>query len=389
VSIDAVAALERLVAARSPNPPGDERAVADEVERLAAELQLPAPERHGRVDERPNLLLSIGSGSPRLLLAAHMDTMPPGDESAWESPPYHLERRAGRLVGLGSADMKAAIVAMLLAAERLGREPPPGTLTLAFTADEEAGSRDGMGWLCGEGLIEADAAVMTEPSSVTDCSWDSLYVAQRGSCVAELVASGRPGHSGLGVPGPDRAAEPFAAALRALLDSDPFEGLAHPADGTRPSMNVATMVRGGETPFAHPAELRATIEVRTLPGMTEAGVVTALQGVLDDAGLAGRASIEQPAGASWIPSGETVGEGPLLDAARSAWRQVLGREPQLGVLPAGTDSSRVDALGIPALPAFGPGSLAVAHRPNESLPEADIPVAVDLIETLARAYLGG
>jgi succinyl-diaminopimelate desuccinylase len=390
VSPGAEDALARLVAARSPNPPGDERAVADEIERLAAELGLPAPRRHAPRPERPNLLLTLGSGSPTLLLAAHMDTMPAGDEAAWSGDPYRLEERDGRLVGLGAADMKASIAAMLLATARLHADPPPsGSLTLAFTADEEAGSADGMAWLCAEGLIEADAAVMTEPSSVTEESWERLFVAQRGQCVAELVATGTPGHSGLGEPGPDRAAPAFAAGLQSLLAADPFPGAAHPADGTRPTVNVATMVRGGETPFSHPAELRATIEVRTLPGMTEPGVLAALQAVLDGAGLEGRVRVERAPGTTWIPSGKTVGEGPLLDAARRAWREVLGSEPELGVLRAGTDSSHVDALGIPALPAFGPGSLAVAHKPGESLPREDLATAIDLFEALARRFLAG
>ena len=316
--------------------------------------------------------------------------MPPGQEGAWTTDPYTLVERDGRLFGLGTADMKAAIAAMLLAAARLQRNPPSrGTLTLALTADEEAGSAEGMAWLCASGLIEADAAAMTEPSSVADRSWDKLYVAQRGSCVLELVATGTPGHSAYGISPHQRAGHAFAKALTALQEADPFRGTVHPADRTRPTVNVATMISGGETPFAYPAELRATIEVRTVAGMTQHGVLAALESVLAQAGLEGRARIEPSRGTSWIPSGETVGEGPLLAAARRAWTDVNGVEPELGVLPAGTDSSHVDALGIPALPAFGPGTLAVAHRPDESIPKADLPRAIDLFESLARNYLEG
>ena len=56
-------------------------------------------------------------------------------------------------------------------------------------------------------------------------------------------------------------------------------------------------------------------------------------------------------------------------------------------MPAGTDSTHLNAAGIPALPAFGPGSLAVAHRPNESIAEADLIRSVDLFESLIRAYM--
>ena len=89
---------------------------------------------------------------------------------------------------------------------------------------------------------------------------------------------------------------------------------------------------------------------------------------------------------NWVPGGETVRDPALLRAAREAWRTVLGTEPALAVLPAGTDSAHLDAVGIPALPTFGPGTLAVAHQPNESLPAEDLFRAIDLFETLIRSY---
>ena len=147
--------LTALVRARSPNPPGDEREVANVIEDASHRLGLPAPRRYARRAERPNLLLEIGHGQPRLLLAAHMDTMPPGPLNSWHiDDPFELEEHAGRLVGVGCADMKAAIASMLCAAARLVGDPPAtGTLTLAFTADEENGSSEGMAWLCASGLI--------------------------------------------------------------------------------------------------------------------------------------------------------------------------------------------------------------------------------------------
>ena len=78
-------------------------------------------------------------------------------------------------------------------------------------------------------------------------------------------------------------------------------------------------------------------------------------------------------------------DGRLLRAASVAWRSILGTEPVQGVLLGVTDSCWLGLAGIPTLPAFGCGSLAVAHQPNEWI-ETDLAVAIDLTEALARAY---
>lgn len=387
----AIELLGRLVAARSPNPPGDERAVADVIQGEAARLGLPEGRLYAAHPARPNLIFQVGKGFPNLLLAGHMDTMPPGDEKGWSADPYKLQRIDGRLIGLGSADMKAGIASMLLVAARLLRDPVPrGSITLVFAADEESCSAFGMEWLAGQGLLHADAAIVLEPSSHTAQSWERLFLAQRGSSVCWLTARGEPGHSGALVARERRASAAFARALSALLEADPFPQWKHVVDGTPATINVATMVEGGFVPFAHAASLRATIEVRTLEGMTPQLVLDKLREIIARAGLDDRVSIEPAAPPhNWFSPGTTMHDERLLEAARGAWRKVLGREPVPGVFLAGTDSSWLNAAGIAAIPAFGPGSLAVAHQPNESVRVDDLSQAVELLETTVRSYHNG
>jgi acetylornithine deacetylase/succinyl-diaminopimelate desuccinylase-like protein len=390
--LDPVDLLAALVAARSPNPPGDERAAAGVVRDAARVLGLPPPEEYRRSAERPNLLFRIGDGypgSPRIMLVGHLDTMPPGNLGSWQTDPYQLTGVEGGLAGLGVADMKAGVAAALLAAGRLVADPGwPGGLDLLFVADEENCSDYGMKWLARQDVLTADAAVILEPAGGAPAqSWSRLFVAQRGSCVMRLTARGVPGHSAEQVPAGERAGVTLARAMAALADAGLFAGVAHPIDGTRPTVNIGTMISGGITPFMHPETMTATVEVRVIEGMTKEDVPNEFRSALLKAGLDGRVEIvlaDPPH--DWVPPSSAAGAARLISSAGAAMRSVLGAEPPLGVLLGVTDSCWLAEAGIPALPAFGCGSLAVAHRPGEWIPAPDYPASVDLAEALVRAY---
>ena len=387
--LDPLELLGALIAARSPNPPGDERAAAGVVRDAIRVLGLPEPAEYRRSPERPNLLVRIGDRGPRLMLVGHLDTMPAGNLGSWDTDPFTLERAGDRLAGLGVADMKSGLVAALLAAGRLLADPGwQGALDLLFVADEENCSDYGMKWLAGQGVLTADAAVILEPAGVdADQSWSHLFVAQRGSCVLRLTARGVPGHSAAQIPAGERAGVTLARAMAALADADLFAGHAHPIDGTRPTVNIGTMVSGGITPFMHPESMTAIIEVRVIEGMTMAGVHDEIRSAVRRAGLADRVEVtaaDPPH--DWVPPSSALGADRLTGAAAHALRSVLGAGRDPGVLLGVTDSCWLTEAGIPTMPAFGCGSLAVAHRPNEWIHAGDLTRAIDLTEALVRRY---
>lgn len=98
-------------------------------------------------DRRPNLTAFIkGKNSGRkITLAAHMDTMPLGNEADWSVPPLSGAIKDGRIWGRGSSDNKAGIAASVFAAKALKDSGvlPEYDVYITSYADEEYGGGNG------------------------------------------------------------------------------------------------------------------------------------------------------------------------------------------------------------------------------------------------------
>ncbi|MDQ0144370.1 MULTISPECIES: dipeptidase [Pseudarthrobacter] len=109
------------------------------------------------------------AGKPTVLLYAHHDVQPVGDESLWETQPFTAVEKDGRLYGRGAADDKAGIMvhiaAYAAAAEVLGGSLGLG-VTFFIEGEEEAGSPTFRTFLeANRELLRADVIVVADSSN--------------------------------------------------------------------------------------------------------------------------------------------------------------------------------------------------------------------------------
>ncbi|WP_154095835.1 dipeptidase [Microbacterium testaceum] len=202
------------------------------------------------------------NGRPTVLLYAHHDVQPPGDEALWDSPPFEPTVRDGRLYGRGAADDKAGIMAHVGAiravAEVLGDDLDLG-IAVFIEGEEEYGSRSFARFLADNAdVLRADVIVVADSGN-----WDErtpgLTVSLRGNARFTLTVRTleHASHSGMmGGAVPD-AMLATVKLLATLWDDDgavAVEGLA---------------VRDAETPAYDEATLRA--ESGLLEGVSPIG----------------------------------------------------------------------------------------------------------------------
>src|SRR3989454_7242410 len=264
-----------LVAAPSPNPPGDERQVADlaraEMERLGY-----AGTRTIAMDPaRPNVVgvAFESSTEPTLMLNGHIDTKPAGDVAEWSPGPYDPVLRDGRLHGLGSADMKGAVAAMVYAgAALIEAGAPPGTLKIVLTADEEAGSRYGARFLAGRPELAADSVLVGEATGM-EVPWAYVAVASRGLSCFLVKVRGTQMHSSLSDQVPSvNASVQLAKVLTRMAAGFKPTYPANPLVPGGPTVNLGVTLSGGVFFGVYPGHAEFGLDIRTLPGMTLAGL---------------------------------------------------------------------------------------------------------------------
>ena len=371
-----VGLLERLVAIDTQNPPGRE---AEAAALLAAELDGLgfATEVRPLAEGRANVVARLDNGvGPCFAFNSHMDTVPVG--GGWTSDPLRLTERDARLFARGACDAKGPITAMVEAGRLLSarRDTWRGTLLLAFVADEEI---DGGG---SRALVKqepkADLVVVGEPTN------NAVFAAHKG-CLRPLIrTNGKAAHSGR----PELGVNAILAAghLMTLFDERDRElrTQTHPLVG-HASLSV-TRIAGGMADNVVPDACEMVLDRRLLPGETLDAALDELHALLTRAKREHGVQAELAAVRTAAGPTETAVDDPLVRAAVAISRGHGVTFPQPGGLTGGCDLVHYRDAGAVGI-VLGPGSLDVAHQPDEYVPTDDLVRAAMIYSDIAVAMM--
>ena len=281
--------------------------------------------------ERFNLYAAMAGVTPAVVLSTHMDTVPPF---------VPLREDDENLYGRGTCDAKGIIAAQIAAAEKLREQGI--AVGLLFVVGEE---RDSAGAkVANENARGSRFLINGEPTD------NRLALASKGCLRVELYADGRMAHSAYPELG-ESAIDKLIGALNDVL-ALPLPVVEGIGDST---LNVG-LIAGGRAPnvIADAAEAHLLIRLVSPAESTRAAILKA---------VGGRARVEFSL------------ELPFVQMRR------VGQLPTM-VAKFTTDIPSLTNWGEPFL--LGPGSIHVAHTPDEKISKRELLEAVDLYVTLAR-----
>ncbi|HEX5398519.1 MAG TPA: M20/M25/M40 family metallo-hydrolase [Verrucomicrobiae bacterium] len=342
------------------HPRAGEKRVADFLAATAARAGLEV-ESQNVLPDRPNLiarLLPQNKIRQTILLAPHLDTV------GADGTKFIPQRKNGRLYGRGACDTKGSVAAMLTALCELAESksrPLETEIVFSGLIDEEnaqAGSRALV-----KSKFKADLAIVGEPTGL------QVVTAHKGSLWLDLETRGRAAHGAMPQLGKNAVHE--MARIVDLLETDYAARLRkqkHPLLGTA-TINVGT-IAGGAQPNIVPDRCTLSIDRRTLPGETDAGVKREIQRLLRQKHLSAQITDRKLAPA--LPL-ETNHKLPLVQK----FMKCVGQSNPRGV-HFFCDAAVLSAVGVPSV-VFGPGDAAQAHTADEWISLAELEHGKNLI----------
>ena len=320
---------------------------------------------------RRNLMVTVPglSDEPRLVYICHMDTVTLGD--GWDAgiPPLGAIVRDDKLYGRGACDMKGglacAIAALVHTLERVAADGalPRRGFSLICSVDEEDFMRGPEAAIDAGWVGSREWALDTEPTD------GQIQAAHKGRTWFEIEMTGVTAHASQPWKGADAVAAMAEAvcALRHAFTALPVH------DELGPSTITFGQIEGGHRPYVVPDHAKVWVDMRLTP-LTDTAAATRM---VEQAIAGAEAAVPGCHGSYTVtgdrPAIERDPSSPLLAALKRTADDATDADTTVGFFTGYTDTAVIAGkTGNRNCMSYGPGSLALAHKPNEYVPHADI-----------------
>ncbi|MEL6373698.1 MAG: acetylornithine deacetylase [Pseudomonadota bacterium] len=322
--------------------------------------------------EKANLFATLGSmadavpdadGRVGIGLSGHTDVVPVTGQ-AWDTDPFTLTEKDGKLYGRGTCDMKGFIACALAAVPALKARTLKTPVHLLLSYDEEVGCTGVRPMIeqFGSTLPTPQMVIVGEPTTM------EVVDGHKGATRLRVEVTGRAAHSSmahLGANAVMAAARMIAeahACHRACVEGPQYDRFTPP----HPTVQV-NLVEGGFAQNVVPVTSVFAVDIRVLPGRDTVGEVRArLQRFADEVILPELRAVAPEANVSIE---ETNSIPPFLagEASQATTMALkLAGTNDISAVSYGTEAGLFQEGGAPSI-VCGPGDIAQAHTANEFL----------------------
>ena len=336
---------------------------------------------HSEDGRKANLWATIGPrDTPGVVLSGHTDVVPV-EGQAWTSDPFTLTRRNGNLYGRGSADMKGFIACCLAIAGRAAAAPLKTPIHFAFSYDEEIGCVGVRRLL---DLLK-DAPVKPRLCIVGEPTMMQAVTAHKGKLGFRVTAHGLEAHSSLAPIGVNAIymASDLIAAIRTIQTEIADSGI---RDGdyevAYTTLHVGK-IHGGEVMNIVPNACTFDFEIRYLPEENEQAIVARIRQAAERI-AEGYRGVFAEARFTFADLQSYPAMSTPVDSEAVKFVHALTGGNSTGKITFGTEGGLFQqALGCAAV-VCGPGNIAVAHKPDEYVSEAQMAQCDRMMERLVE-----
>lgn len=325
-----------------------------------------APDSRVSAGIRPNLVTRHPGKSPRTLwVIGHMDVVPEGDITLWESDPFKLKQDGDTLIGRGVEDNQQAMVSAilaLLAVKECGAEPDL-SLGVLLVSDEETHSAYGLQYVMENtpGLITPDDLVIIPDYG--DEFGKCIEVAEKSCVWLKVTVTGKQCHASM----PEKGVNTLLASSACVLELDELHRLfpvrdelySPPQSTFVPSKKEANVGNINTVPGLDVFY----VDCRVLPGIDLNEVVTKAQELVSRAAKPYGAGARVEAVFSEPAPPPTPADAPVVKRLQRSLQRVRNMDAKAVGVGAQTVAAGLRHSGIPT--AAWSTIYSNPHAPNE------------------------